>query len=278
MENIDKRRNSIRTTIDLMQRDIVPGYANDKSNEFIDFQSSIEQEYGLIYYDEDSGTIHYNDDDNKPVPIDAPEGFVEWKRKRDVQKDGLSELINHLSQMNKSFDEMVDEIALTGYALEVSDIGDMLAGTMIDDTTFEDSFYRYIEDERVDFSTVIFPEVAENIGYSYSVLSRDIADLPEVALLDNAFLMGYVSAAGDPSKREPTELDNLYASLGDDVQARFNLERAKGRYLDEFTKGEYLSEILSLINRERDLETAKAKREEEQPKEEPQKTDDEMEK
>ena len=35
MENIDKRRNSIRTTIELMQRDIVPGYANDKSNEFI---------------------------------------------------------------------------------------------------------------------------------------------------------------------------------------------------------------------------------------------------
>lgn len=276
MENVDKRRNSIRTTIDLMQRDIVPGYANDKSNEFIEFQSSIEQEYGLIYYDEESGTIHYNDDDNKPVPIDAPEGFIEWKRKRDVQKDGLSELINHLSQMNKTYDEMIDEIALTGYALEVSDIGDILAGTMIDDTSFEDSFYRFIEDERVDFSTVIFPEVAENIGYSYSVLSRDVADLPEIALMDNAFIMGYVSAASDPSKREPTELDNLYASLGDDVQARVNLERAKGRYLDEYTKGEYLSEILALINREKDLELARAQRE--GSNEEPQKTDSEMEK
>lgn len=276
MENVDKRRNSIRTTIDLMQRDIVPGYANDKSNEFIEFQSSIEQEYGLIYYDEESGTIHYNDDDNKPVPIDAPEGFIEWKRKRDVQKDGLSELINHLSQMNKTYDEMIDEIALTGYALEVSDIGDILAGTMIDDTSFEDSFYRFIEDERVDFSTVIFPEVAENIGYSYSVLSRDVADLPEIALMDNAFIMGYVSAASDSSKREPTELDNLYASLGDDVQARVNLERAKGRYLDEYTKGEYLSEILALINREKDLEMARAQRE--GSNEEPQKTDSEMEK
>jgi hypothetical protein len=276
MENVDKRRNSIRKTIDLMQRDIVPGYANDKSNEFIEFQSSIEQEYGLIYYDEESGTIHYNDDDNKPVPIDAPEGFIEWKRKRDVQKEGLSELINHLSQMNKTYDEMIDEIALTGYALEVSDIGDILAGTMIDDTSFEDSFYRFIEDERVDFSTVIFPEVAENIGYSYSVLSRDVADLPEIALMDNAFIMGYVSAASDPSKREPTELDNLYASLGDDVQARSNLERAKGRYLDECTKGEYLSEILALINREKDLEMARAQRE--GSNEEPQKTGSEMEK
>ena len=274
VKNLDERRKTITDVVGLMHRDIVPGYSNEKTAEYSDFQSTIENEYGLIYYD-DNGGLHYNDDDNKPVPIEAPEGFVEWKTKRDAQKEKLSELIGTLSSSSKSFEEMVSEISLTSYALEISDVEDMLNGTLIDDTTFEDCFYRFVGEDKVNLQTVIFPEIAENIGHSYSVLSKDVSMLPEVALYDNSFIAGYLSSEGDVSKREPEELDDFYFQLGEDIQSRFRLGNAKERYLGEVSRRDYLDQILGLIKREQDLEKARKEAEEARAQE---KTEEEMEK